>query len=75
MFINSAWLHIRGATDTNLIGTYGQNQQHIVSDFKCAPCYKRQCPLAESFNGEPVCMDNIVVENVWDRLNALLPAK
>jgi len=64
-----------GATDTKLIGTYGNNQQHIVSDFECAPCYKRQCPLTESINGEPVCMDNIAVENVWDRLEVLLPAK
>ena len=66
---------IYGATDTKLIGTYGKNQQHIVSDFECAPCYKRQCPLAESSNGEPVCMDNITVEQVWDRLERLLPAK
>ncbi len=64
-----------GATDTNLIGTYGKNQQHSVSDFKCTPCYKRQCPLVESTNGEPVCMDNIAAEDVWDRLDALLPAK
>ena len=64
-----------GATDTKLIGTLGKNQQHIVSDFECAPCYKRQCPLTESTNGEPVCMDNIAAEKVWDRLEVLLPAK
>jgi len=64
-----------GATDTKLIGTYGENQQHIVSDFKCAPCYKRQCPLENSLNGEPVCMDKITAHVVWDRLEPLLPAK
>lgn len=66
---------IYGATDTRLIGTYGQNQQHILSDFDCAPCYKRRCPLENSTNGEPVCMENISVQQVWDRLESLLPAK
>jgi len=64
-----------GATDTMLIGTYGKNQQHIISDFKCAPCYKRQCPLDNAVNGEPVCMENISAQQVWDRLESLLPAK
>jgi len=66
---------IYGATDTQLIGTYGQNQQHIVSDFECAPCYKRQCPLENAVNGAPVCMANITAQDVWDRLERLLPAK
>ncbi|MBL1320470.1 MAG: lipopolysaccharide heptosyltransferase I [Methylophaga sp.] len=66
---------IYGATDTKLIGTYGQNQQHIISDFDCAPCYKRQCPLEKSVKGEPVCMENISAQQVWDRLESLLPAK
>ncbi|MFW5425734.1 MAG: lipopolysaccharide heptosyltransferase I [Methylophagaceae bacterium] len=66
---------IYGATDTKLIGTYGKNQQHIISDFDCAPCYKRQCPLDNATNGEPVCMENISAQQVWDRLESLLPAK
>jgi heptosyltransferase-1 len=66
---------IYGATDTKLIGTYGKNQQHIISDFDCAPWYKRQCPLENATNGEPVCMENISAQQVWDRLKSLLPAK
>jgi len=64
-----------GATDTNLIGTYGNNQQHIVSDFACAPCYKRQCPLPNSVNGAPVCMEKIDVDDVWCKLESVLPNK
>jgi len=66
---------IYGATDTQLIGTYGNNQHHIISDFDCAPCYKRRCPLENAHNGEPVCMENIGVDQVWDGLKSLLPAK
>jgi len=66
---------IYGATDTGLIGTYGQNQQHEISDFECSPCYKRQCPLENSSNGEAVCMENISAKQVWHRLNSILPAQ
>ena len=66
---------IYGATDTKRIGTYGKNQQHMVSDFACAPCYKRQCPLENSENGEPVCMANINMAQVWNRLQAILQAQ
>ena len=63
---------IYGATDTKLIGTYGKNQTHINSKFECSPCYKRQCSLEQASNGEPVCMDNIAVENVWCTLEKLI---
>ncbi|MDH5358704.1 MAG: lipopolysaccharide heptosyltransferase I [Gammaproteobacteria bacterium] len=66
---------VYGATDTQLIGTHGNNQHHIVSDFECAPCYKRQCPLEKSNHGEPVCMTRITAEQVWHRLESLLPAQ
>ena len=66
---------IYGATDTGLIGTYGEGQQHVESDFECAPCYKRECPRSDSINGEPVCMENIGPETVWDRLAGRLPAQ
>ena len=64
-----------GATDAKLIGAYGENQQHIVSDFDCAPCYKRKCSLENSHDNEPVCMENIVAEQVWNRLENILPAQ
>jgi heptosyltransferase-1 len=72
---NIATVTIYGATDTQLIGTYGQKQHHIVSDFDCSPCYKRICPLEHADNGQPVCMAKIDVESVWHRLESHLPAQ
>ena len=66
---------IYGATDTDLIGTVGRHQHHIVSEMNCAPCYKRTCPRPEAINGEPVCMDEISIETAWHRLRAILPAQ
>ncbi|MDX1574475.1 MAG: glycosyltransferase family 9 protein, partial [Methylophaga sp.] len=66
-------LTIYGATDTALIGTYGKNQQHLVSDFSCAPCYKRSCLLKESDDGKPVCMQEMLPETVWHEFQGLLP--
>lgn len=66
---------IYGATDTHLIGTYGQQQQHIVSDMTCSPCYKRQCSNEQAINDEPVCMEKISVDQVWNRLESILPAE
>jgi len=66
---------IYGSTDTLLIGTVGQQQHHIVSDFDCAPCYKRTCPKPKAVNGQPVCMEAISAETVWHRLEAVLQAQ
>lgn len=63
---------IYGATDTDLIGTYGHNQHHLISDVNCAPCYKRRCSLEDAKNGEPVCMEKITAEQVWAKLAPLL---
>jgi heptosyltransferase-1 len=63
---------IYGATDTELIGTKGLNQQHLISDFECSPCYKRICPHNDSQNGEPVCMREIDAERVWQHLQAIM---
>lgn len=68
-------LTLYGATDTALIGTYGEHQQHNVSDFSCAPCYKRRCPLPESRDGEPVCMRDMTPDAVWHGLQTLLTAQ
>lgn len=68
-------LTLYGATDTDLIGTYGKHQQHLVSDFACAPCYKRACPLPEAIDKAPVCMGALTPEQVWHGLQTLLTAK
>ena len=66
---------IYGSTDTHLIGTYGDNQQHLITGMTCAPCYKRRCPLPESVDGEPVCMEGMEVDQVWHRLQSVLQAQ
>jgi len=66
---------IYGSTATSLIGTVGKQQHHIVSDFDCAPCYKRTCPKSESVDGQPVCMAEITPETVWHRLETVLQAQ
>jgi len=66
---------IYGSTDTLLIGTHGKNQQHIVSDYTCSPCYKRTCPLSESLQGEPLCMEAIDVDSVWSKFQVSLSSQ
>lgn len=57
-----------GATDPTLIGTYGNNQQHISSDLLDQ--------YLETVNRkDPIGMENITVTQVWDRLASLLRAK
>jgi heptosyltransferase-1 len=63
---------IYGPTDTRLIGTFGQNQTHVISSKSCAPCYKKSCPLPSSEKGDPVCMEQLSTEVVWGKLNALM---
>ena len=57
-----------GATDPKRIGTYGKNQQHIVSD-------DLQKALINPKKGDAFSMEAITVEHVWDTLQTLLPAK
>lgn len=64
-----------GSTDTHLIGTYGANQQHLITGMSCSPCYKRRCPLPESLDAEPVCMSAMEADQVWHRLDSLLQAQ
>ncbi len=57
-----------GATNPKRIGTYGKNQQHIVSDLL-------DLSQKNVKKGQPIGMENISVEQVWDRLKSFLPAK
>lgn len=66
---------IYGSTDTQLIGTHGDRQQHIVSKRPCSPCYKRICPLDDAVDGQPLCMAEIDADQVWHGLQTLLQAK
>ena len=58
-----------GPTDIALIGTHGEGQQQLESDFDCAPCYQRKCSHADSAAGEPVCMAAWQPKAVWDAIS------
>ena len=73
--LGKAAITIYGSTDTHLIGTMGDNQQHLITGMSCAPCYKRQCPLPEAVDGQPVCMAEMEVDQVWRRLESVLQAQ
>ncbi len=57
-----------GPTDIALIGTHGEGQQQLESNFDCAPCYQRRCSHTESVAGEPVCMAAWQPQAVWDAI-------
>lgn len=59
---------IYGATDTQLIGTFGDHQMHIISDVDCAPCYSRKCFHRSAKDNEAFCMRNFTADYVWQQL-------
>jgi len=60
-----------GATSSGLTGTYGQNQQHLQSDFPCAPCFNKHC--VKSKQGIiPECYTALSPEHVILALHSLL---
>lgn len=61
-----------GATDTHLIGTFGHNQEHLIADVDCSPCYSRKCFHKSSVNNEAFCMKNFSADDVWQQLKLLL---
>ncbi|HEC74977.1 MAG TPA: lipopolysaccharide heptosyltransferase I [Methylophaga aminisulfidivorans] len=73
--MNKPAITLYGSTDTHLIGTHGQHQQHLITGMSCSPCYKRRCPLESSKLGQPVCMSEMQPDQVWHRLDAILQAQ
>lgn len=61
-----------GATDTQLIGTFGDNQHHLISEVECSPCYSRKCFHKSSTNDEAFCMREFSAGHVWQKLKLLL---
>lgn len=61
-----------GATDTYLIGTFGADQQHLVSEVNCSPCYSRKCFHKLSANDDAFCMEKFSANDVWQQLTLLL---
>jgi heptosyltransferase-1 len=63
---------IYGPTDPRLVGSLGADQRHVVADFRCLYCHKENCRLDGVRRDEPVCLDTITGERVWEELSSLL---
>ena len=61
-----------GATDTLLIGTFGDKQEHLISKVECSPCYSRKCYHKLSTNDDAFCMEKFSADEVWQQLTLLL---
>lgn len=74
-------LSLFGPTNPAYTGAWGSHQVHLVSNFPCAPCMKKQCRLqtprsdnsdpdpAEEF---PPCFTLVPPNQVWSALGRLL---
>ena len=63
---------IYGATDTHLIGTFGERQQHMIASEECSPCYRRKCFHPSATGNDAFCMQKFSADEVWRQLQTLL---
>ncbi len=64
-----------GATQPARTGTYGQQQQHLSADFRCAPCLNKKCTYRQPSTVYPACYQQLSVEKVWSALLELLESR
>lgn len=63
---------IYGATDPLLVGTIGERQVHLISDFECVKCHQTQCTYIKQEELKPACLLNFTPEKVWFELQNLI---
>lgn len=63
---------VYGATDPALVGALGQNQVHVVPEFRCLYCHQKMCRLDGIERTEPACLDMVSGTQVWHKLAELL---
>ena len=77
-------LSLFGPTNPGFTGAYGRVQQHLASDFACAPCLRKQCtykPTPEDARRfdltreQPLCFTRLDPERVMQHLQPLLSNK
>ena len=77
-------LSLFGPTNPGFTGAYGAVQQHLASDFVCAPCLRKQCsyqPTPEDARRfdltreQPLCFTRLNPDRVMQQLQPLLPNK
>jgi len=63
---------VYGATDPALVGALGENQVHIVPEFRCLYCHQTICRLDGIERMEPACLNIVSGASVWHELTKLL---
>ena len=67
--LNVPAVHLYGPTDPALIGATGHHQIQLSAEYKCAPCYRKDC----HFGTESACfLNNMHPEKVWRNLQTLI---
>lgn len=67
-----------GPTDPKLTGAWGASQKHLVADFPCAPCLRKNCDYrpqpGEHFadDEQPPCFTRLPPEEVWRQTCSLI---
>lgn len=73
-----------GPTNPGLTGAYGKGQEHLGSDFPCAPCLQKKCTYQPTPEDQarfdlkrewPLCFTRLNPERVASRLSAMLLAE
>lgn len=68
--LNVPAVTLYGSTSTQLIGTTGLHQQHMVSSFPCAKCYKLDCNYENQIHPDALCQLSMKPEIVWMKFKA-----
>lgn len=77
-------LSLFGPTNPGFTGAYGARQQHLASDFSCAPCLRKRCnyqPTADErarfdlTHEQPLCFTRLNPAQVMARLQPLLASE
>jgi len=63
-----------GPTDPKQSGTLGQRQTPLAADFKCAPCFSRDCIYTgeKSSEVDPPCFSRLSPPIVWQHLSTAI---
>lgn len=68
-------LSLYGPTNPELTRTYGQHQYHLISEFACAPCLKRECPIEKGRSIKPPCFESLTPQRVWANFSRMIASQ
>jgi heptosyltransferase-1 len=63
---------IYGATDPRLVGTKGDGQVHIASQFECVRCHQTECTYQPISKFKPACLVEVTPKIVWPIVERLV---